>query len=641
MTVVFLPRVFSNHRWSFRLPVLESARRWRLAAALAATGLMSAAALAATPSLLPGQPVPLDSLAEFRPKAGGWQIAGGLADQPRETKTLTPVPGTGVLVSVPRPDARDSLVTSWEHGDVSLQLEFLLPAGSNSGVYLQGRYEVQLFDSWGVRQPTAADCGGIYDRWDATRGAGREGFDGHAPLANACRAPGLWQQLQIDFQAPRFDATGRKIANAKFLKVTLNGYDIQKNVEVTGPTRSALFNDEKLLGPLMIQGDHGPVAIRRLRVKRYEAEPATLKDLALEFFTGDFDSLAEYEKNSPKREARVEGFGEGVTESDGRGAARFNGNLKVPTNGEYAFEARGTPAARLMIDGHAVFLPNEGGRHYGRITLSAGEHTLQMDLIRGSYRYLRNFELWVEGPGLAPQTLGGQRAERTSKRHEDGPTVDPTDHILTQRGFVPFEPYKRLYAVSVGTPAGVHYAYDLEAATVLRVWRGRFLDASELWVERAEPQLAKPNGPALTLSGKPLLAMFAEGGARWPDKAAQTAASQGYRIEADGQPVFFYNYVGVSVTDRIAPMPDGKGLTRTLHFTGKPWERSLWVLIAEGTTVKAQEGGFVIGDREFYVDWPAGAALQPAIRTESGQQQLVVHLPVDGAAHDVTYNLVW
>jgi hypothetical protein len=392
----------------------------------------------------------------------------------------------------------------------------------------------------------------------------------------------------------------------------------------------------------MIQGDHGPVAIRHLRVKRYDAPPAALEDIALQFFNGEFDSLTDYEKTPPKREAaHVEGFGDAVTEADGRGAARFSGNLKVPVAGEYAFEARRTPAARLMIDGHAVFLPNEGGRHYGRVTLTAGEHKLQMDLIRGSNRYLRFFELWVEGPGMAPQTLGGAHAQRPSRNREEGPTVDPTDHIITQRGFVPFEPYKRLYAISVGTPAGVHFAYDLEAATLLRVWRGRFLDASELWVERAEAQLAKPNGPALTLSGKPLLAMFTEGGARWPEKAGLTTASQGYRLEADGQPVFFYSDVGVSVTDRIAPLPDGKGLTRTLHFTGKPWERSLWVLVAEGTKVTAQDGGFVIGDREFYVDWPAGAALQPAIRTEGGQQQLVVHLPVDGEPHDVTYNLVW
>jgi len=73
-----------------------------------------------------------------------------------------------------------------------------------------GRYEVQLFDSWSVKAPKYSDCGGIYERWDEARGPGKQGYEGHAPLANASRAPGLWQHLHIEFQAPRFDAAGKK-----------------------------------------------------------------------------------------------------------------------------------------------------------------------------------------------------------------------------------------------------------------------------------------------------------------------------------------------------------------------------------------------------------------------------------------------
>ena len=68
------------------------------------------------------------------------------------------------------------------------------------------------------------------------------------------------------FQAPRFDENGKKTANAKFVKVIHNGQVIHENVEVTGPTRAAAFADEKATGPLMFQGDHGPVAYRNLRV---------------------------------------------------------------------------------------------------------------------------------------------------------------------------------------------------------------------------------------------------------------------------------------------------------------------------------------------------------------------------------------
>ena len=88
---------------------------------------------------------------------------------------------------------------------------------------------------------------------------------------NASRAPGLWQHLEISFRAPRFEGK-KKVANACFLRVVLNGVTVQENVEVTGPTRAALFTDERATGPLMIQGDHGPIAFRNVRIRPYQPE---------------------------------------------------------------------------------------------------------------------------------------------------------------------------------------------------------------------------------------------------------------------------------------------------------------------------------------------------------------------------------
>ena len=222
-------------------------------------------------SLLSPERVPLDSFAAFRPPAANWHLAGGLGGDPRRDKTLTPAAGTGVLVTTPAkppPDDAAHLLTTWDHGDIDVDLDFLLATGSNSGVFLQGRYEVQLFDSWGVKAPTFTDCGGIYERWDESRAKGKKGYEGIAPRTNACREPGTWQHLHIEFEAPRLDAAGKKTKNARFTKIILNGITIHENAEVTGPTRSAAFNDEKPLGPLMIQGDHGSVAFRALVVKR-------------------------------------------------------------------------------------------------------------------------------------------------------------------------------------------------------------------------------------------------------------------------------------------------------------------------------------------------------------------------------------
>src|SRR5690606_29433465 len=120
-------------------------------------------------------------------------------------------------------------------------LDFMMARGSNSGVYLQGRYEVQLFDSWTKTNPSYSDCGGIYQRWDDTK---NRGYEGTAPLVNVARAPGLWQHLQIRFRAPRFDSKGMKIENARFESVYLNGVLVQQQIGLTGPTRSPLSNEE-------------------------------------------------------------------------------------------------------------------------------------------------------------------------------------------------------------------------------------------------------------------------------------------------------------------------------------------------------------------------------------------------------------
>ena len=213
--------------------------------------------------------VPLDSLEAFRPVTNNWRIAGGIGGEPGRSRDITPLPGTGIVVSnTVEGGANDQLFTAWEHGDLELEAEFLLTPRTNSGLYLQGRYEVQLFDSWGVDAPGFADSGGIFQRWDPARGAGREGFDGHAPRTNASRPAGEWQRLRLVFRAPRFDAAGVKVAHARILRVELNGILVQENVELTGPTRAAPYDDEKPFGPVMFQSNHGPVAFRAIRVRR-------------------------------------------------------------------------------------------------------------------------------------------------------------------------------------------------------------------------------------------------------------------------------------------------------------------------------------------------------------------------------------
>jgi hypothetical protein len=202
-----------------------------------------------------------DGLVGWRMPTGEWKNVGAVSVDPNDEKRIVSTPGRGVLVNGQAGHDKN-LVTVEEHGDIELHVEFMVPKGSNSGVYLQGRYEIQVLDSWGIEKPKYSDCGGIYQRWEEKT---QRGYEGHAPRVNAARPPGEWQTFDVVFEAPRFDSAGTKIKNARFVMVTHNGKLIHEDVEVTGPTRAATFEREASRGPLMLQGDHGPVAYRNLK----------------------------------------------------------------------------------------------------------------------------------------------------------------------------------------------------------------------------------------------------------------------------------------------------------------------------------------------------------------------------------------
>ncbi|MEM7305354.1 MAG: ThuA domain-containing protein [Planctomycetota bacterium] len=166
-----------------------------------------------------------------------WKAADGVVEV---------VPGTGDLVS------------EEAFGDQLLHVEFRVPEGANSGVYVHGRYEVQVLDSYGRSQEQLrqGDCGGLYGQ--------------HKPALNASRAPGRWQSFDIRFTAARFEA-GQKTQDAR-ITVWHNGLRIHDDVALSGPTAGGLAQDEVAAGPLLLQ-DHGnPVQYRNLWLQPLDDE---------------------------------------------------------------------------------------------------------------------------------------------------------------------------------------------------------------------------------------------------------------------------------------------------------------------------------------------------------------------------------
>lgn len=136
------------------------------------------------------------------------------------------------------PKSGSNIITDKKFTDFKLHIEFRYPAGSNSGVYLRGRYEVQVEDNRGM-EPLSTLFGGIY------------GF--LTPTEIVAKAPGEWQSFDITL-------IGRRVS------IIANGKAIIIDQAIPGITGGALDSKEGEPGPIMLQGDHGPIEYRNIVV---------------------------------------------------------------------------------------------------------------------------------------------------------------------------------------------------------------------------------------------------------------------------------------------------------------------------------------------------------------------------------------
>lgn len=156
-----------------------------------------------------------------------------------------------------------AIMTKEKFGDIQLHLEFRTPAvvegegqgRGNSGVFFQGRYEVQILDNYENRTYSNGQCGSIYKQ--------------SIPLVNACKKPGEWQTYDIIFTAPRFNKDGIKVASG-YLTVIHNGVLIQNHVEIKGSTeyigqpKNIAHGDDGI-----VLQDHGnPMSFRNIWLRK-------------------------------------------------------------------------------------------------------------------------------------------------------------------------------------------------------------------------------------------------------------------------------------------------------------------------------------------------------------------------------------
>ena len=591
-----------------------------------------------------GESHDLADLSAFQPAEANWSTAGAIRADPETERSLEPVEGDGILVNRPARAARGNLLSRFEHGDADLELQFMMARGSNSGIYLQGRYEVQLLDSWGETQPRFSDCGGVYQR----RRADGTQFEGAAPRINACKAPGLWQDLRIAFQAPRFDDDGRKRQNAKFLSVEINGVPVHENLEVSGPTGGAIGSDEVAAAPLMIQGDHGPVAFRNFRLIPYDAAPPTLDldyrvyydsvESPLDGFDGLADRTADAEGKITLLSHDVSRFREGF-------AILFDGTLDVTSGGTFEIDFFQIGFAWLQIAGKLVFDTeehyDERGLRSTSVSLGPGKHRFQAG-------YLKKGEQdWQQArpPALA-LLVGGPGFRKTAFQRPGGLSRPPVDPILVDadsarivRSFADVGPgngttQRLMHAINVGSAQQLHYTLDYDQGTIVRAWRGEFLDTTPMWHQRGDGS-SLPRGTEEFLTMRPLVARLADDRQPWPDPYRPSEFRPlRYQVSAAGLPLFQYQFAGARIDDEPR-VHDGKRFERRLTFS-EPIP-DLHVLLAEADDFElVRPGLYAADDRRYYIRVRDSG--RTFVREADGRKQLLATPGVDNA---LTYEILF
>ncbi|WP_209399474.1 DUF1080 domain-containing protein [Pseudozobellia sp. WGM2] len=593
---------------------------------------------------LPYHSIELNDLDVFEKTSSNWKVVEEVKLDQFNENVFDVMEGLGVLVNLSDDKNKSHLITTFDHGDIELEFDVMMPKESNSGVYFQGRYEVQLFDSWGQNVPSHSDMGGIYERWDERREDGEKGFEGHSPKINAAKSPGLWQHVKIIFHAPKFDSSGKKIKNANFEEVWLNGELVQKNVDVTGPTRSGIADDEVEMAPLMIQGDHGQVAFKNLRYKLYDSNRIFTSKLSVREYDYKGVQIPNLDSLQPLRVLQTDSISSSIIkENRVFRLLDYKGTLIVPESGDYLFDARlHSAGALLIIQNDTVINRNRAyeldDTNTGLVNLTKGEVPFQF-IYNKSNQWTLGFQLNYEGPGIQYQSLSSPESLIFEKSNEDNQVVIEVDNeVVMQRGFLMFTGNKRTHCIAVGTPEKTHYSYDLAAGSLLAAWNGPFYDVTEMWYNRGIEQLGKPLGFTMWFAGEPQFSALETDNSDWPahDYEVSPQNYDGYELDTNGFPIFLRKVSGVQIKDKFVPTETGRGLERTINTKG---DSQIWHKIGEGNSIKKiTDDTYRIDGTNYFVQ-VLGDGFAPIIRKKGEKEEMLVKLSTD--KQSLQYRIIW
>lgn len=183
--------------------------------------------------------------------------------------------------------------------------------------------------------------------------------------------------------------------------------------------------------------------------------------------------------------------------------------------------------------------------------------------------------------------------------------------------------------MSVGHPSNVHYSYDLLQGGLLQVWKGDFLNTTDMWYERGEPQTASSMGANIVLKGNcPIYDKTAT------KDSIPTYTYKGYTLDKTGTPTFRYVYHEMEIQDLIRPLENGRGLLRTLMMNGTQKDKTSIRLAQATSIVHLKNDIYSINNGKYFIQVAEGT--KPLIEAYKDEQVLI--LP---ASEKMEYRIIW
>ncbi|GHB88381.1 family 16 glycoside hydrolase [Persicitalea jodogahamensis] len=546
-------------------------------------------------------PISLNDLSAFDAPPQGWKLTPEIMMNPTNgTVMSTDKKGGGILVGT----TGQTIKTKAAMQDLRLRFDFMLSPGAQAAVVLPGNQRIVLADG----PLTAAP------------GASTSGYTGQFPIMNATKAPGLWQTIEI-----AYDASTTQPNMARVNSITLNGSRVQQGSYL--PLSKTLTGKESIAFTV----NKGTVAFRNIGYQELaNRKPLTIENLTYKLYSDQWDT------ENPTKLDR-EGPAAALTQEIAAGMKEFQlvfaGNMVVSEAGLYTFEvAESGPNTVLTVDGKVVMKlsgTTSQDKHTAQTQLSEGKHDFSLFYARFPWR--------APALGVSVYKSGVRPYDLTALSSLPVPPpkpyigVDPENGTEMLRSFIQYqdEKAKRTHALSVGNPAGWHYTMDLNRGALLQAWRGPFADVTEMWYERGEPQLLETAGLTVLVSGKSSYAPLNDLSAAWPDSA--NLKYLGYRLNANGVPTLRYAFGNATLADQFTA--DAQGLTRKISIEGSG-PSGMYALLGAGDAITMVEKGLYRIDDRYYVRVDKNARVTQ--RSSAGKQELL--LPLGGTT---TYSLFW